>query len=312
MELHVKSFFRNLTGVLALSLCIFSNCLAQSDTTVTFHYPLNIGDYWEYRINVSGLIVIGTKQVTGDTLMPNGKTYRVIKQDFTPFGAGISYLRVSDSLEVYRYLGCCLEGGEELVYRLLLRLGDIWRVQINVLGADSAFVRIDELNKMQIFDRNLHVFTLNQYNLPDSVATGPGIMVVDSLGDFHYGYEMGLRTLVGAIIAGKRYGTLTDVVKEEDLIIPKTFELLPNFPNPFNQETTLSFMIEQTQYFRLAVFDIKGRLIVNLLNEAKQPGHYKIIWNGNDENGMRLPSAVYFVRLVGKSRISTAKMILVR
>ncbi len=311
MELHVKSFFRNLTGVLALSLCIFSNCLAQSDTTVTFHYPLNIGDYWEYRINVSGLIVIGTKQVTGDTLMPNGKTYRVIKQDFTPFGAGTSYFRVSDSLEVYLYLGSWFEGEEELVYKLRLRIGDSWRLQRPTLW-DSAFVRVDELTKMQILDRNLHVFTINEYGLPDSLPGGPTISVADSLGDIGSGYEMSISTLEGAIIAGKRYGTLTDVVKEDDLIIPKTFELLPNFPNPFNQETTLSFTIEQTQHIALTIYNARGEQIANLLNEQKRPGHYQIVWKSIDEKGAHLTSGIYFSRLVGDKVSRAKKLILVR
>ncbi len=303
MELHVKSFFLKLTGLLALSLCIFSNCLAQPDTTVTFHYPLNIGDYWEYRINVSGLIVTGTKQVTGDTLMPNGKMYKVIIQDFTPFGAGISYLRVSDSLEVYR---CC----EELVYKLRVRVGDSWRLKNPTLW-DSAFVRVDELTKMQILDRNLHVFTINEYGLPDSLPGGPGIMVADSLGDFHYGYEMGLRTLVGAVINGKRYGTLTDVVKEEDLIIPKTFELLPNFPNPFNQETTLVYTVHTKGQLTLQIFNIIGNEVVRLVDESVGPGEYRIHWDGTNKAGRIVPSGVYLATVhLGREAASIKLLIL--
>ena len=222
------------------------------------------------------------------------------------------YLRLSDSLEVYRYLGCCLEGDEELVYRLRLKIGDIWRLQINVLGADSAFVRIDEVNKIQILDRNLDVFALNQYSLPDSVAAGPRIMVADSLGDFHYGYEMLLRTLVGAIIDGKKYGTLTNVEMGKGLTIPPGFELLPNYPNPFNQETTLSFTIQFTQHIDLSIFNARGQRITTLLNQETRPGSYNIVWIGVDEKGAYLPSGLYFSRLAGKNMMTVRKLILMR
>ncbi len=137
-------------------------------------------------------------------------------------------------------------------------------------------------------------------------------MVADSLGDFHYGYEMLLRTLVGAIIDGKKYGTLTNVEMGKGLTIPPGFELLPNYPNPFNQETTLSFTIQFTQHIDLSIFNARGQRITTLLNQETRPGSYKIVWKGADESGMYMPSGVYFFRLAGKSRIFSAKMILVR
>jgi hypothetical protein len=63
-------------------------------------------------------------------------------------------------------------------------------------------------------------------------------------------------------------------------------------PNPFNPVTRISYNVPTAQHVRIAVYDVAGRLVENLVNEVKSPGEYMVEWNAGN-----LPSGVYFYRL---------------
>jgi hypothetical protein len=63
-------------------------------------------------------------------------------------------------------------------------------------------------------------------------------------------------------------------------------------PNPFNPVTRISYTVPSTQHVRIAVYDVAGRLVENLVNEVKAPGEYLVEWNAGS-----LPSGVYFYRM---------------
>jgi hypothetical protein len=63
-------------------------------------------------------------------------------------------------------------------------------------------------------------------------------------------------------------------------------------PNPFNPVTRISYNVPSTQHVRIAIYDVAGRLVENLVNEVKAPGEYMVEWNAGN-----LPSGVYFYRM---------------
>jgi hypothetical protein len=63
-------------------------------------------------------------------------------------------------------------------------------------------------------------------------------------------------------------------------------------PNPFNPVTRIGYNLPSTQHVRIAVYDVAGRLVENLVNEVKAPGDYVVEWNAGN-----LPSGVYFYRM---------------
>lgn len=65
----------------------------------------------------------------------------------------------------------------------------------------------------------------------------------------------------------------------------------PN-PNPFNPVTRISYEVSETQHVRLAIYDVAGRLVEELVNEVKNAGEYVVEWDAGV-----LPSGVYFYRL---------------
>jgi len=52
-----------------------------------------------------------------------------------------------------------------------------------------------------------------------------------------------------------------------------TYRLEQGYPNPFNASTTISFSIPQQQLITIAIFDVRGRLIKQLMSSIIMPGN---------------------------------------
>jgi hypothetical protein len=83
------------------------------------------------------------------------------------------------------------------------------------------------------------------------------------------------------------------------------FRLLQNHPNPFNKHTAISYQLTSPSHATLQIFDIAGRLVATLIDENKEPGNYRVQWDGKDSSGKRTSSGIYFYRLqVGDLKLS--------
>ncbi|HEX9970981.1 MAG TPA: T9SS type A sorting domain-containing protein, partial [bacterium] len=85
------------------------------------------------------------------------------------------------------------------------------------------------------------------------------------------------------------------------------YSLSQNYPNPFNPETKISFSIAKAGNASLAVYNVVGQKVADLVNGQKAAGKYQITWNAND-----LGSGVYFYRLEVGDFSRTMKMMLLR
>jgi hypothetical protein len=83
--------------------------------------------------------------------------------------------------------------------------------------------------------------------------------------------------------------------------------LSQNYPNPFNPSTTISYQLLAISYVTLRVYDVLGREIETIVNGKQNAGTYSARFNGN-----KLPSGIYFYRLISGDRSETKKMLLVR
>jgi choice-of-anchor B domain-containing protein len=93
----------------------------------------------------------------------------------------------------------------------------------------------------------------------------------------------------------------------EDDIQPLSFNLLQNFPNPFNPATQIKFSIPNEEFVNLSVFNMIGEKIGELVNGKLSPGTYTM--NFNAEN---LSSGIYIAQITAGSYVSLIKMTLVK
>jgi hypothetical protein len=100
-----------------------------------------------------------------------------------------------------------------------------------------------------------------------------------------------------------------------DVGLPKAFALGQNYPNPFNPSTTIAFAIpagRETVKTRVAVFDVRGRRVRTLVDSEKEPGYYRVHWDGRDDRGARVGSGVYIYTIDAGDFRATRKMVLTR
>ncbi len=70
------------------------------------------------------------------------------------------------------------------------------------------------------------------------------------------------------------------------------FKLNQNYPNPFNPSTTIAYKIAEKSFVTIKVYDLLGREAAGLVSEEKNPGLYKVVFNGSN-----LSSGIYFYKL---------------
>ena len=91
--------------------------------------------------------------------------------------------------------------------------------------------------------------------------------------------------------------------------IVKGYELQQNYPNPFNPSTTINFSIAKEANVRLAVYDIMGREVANLVNSKLTQGTYKFDFNADD---YKLSSGMYIYKLMTNDFTMSKKMFLIK
>jgi len=94
-------------------------------------------------------------------------------------------------------------------------------------------------------------------------------------------------------------------------VLPRTFALLPNTPNPFNPTTTLSPDFPRTADYVLTIYNITGQVVRTYSGQA-QAGQLSITWDGRDRSGHSVASGVYFYALRAGEFNAMRKMVLMK
>ena len=90
------------------------------------------------------------------------------------------------------------------------------------------------------------------------------------------------------------------------------FRLSPCFPNPFNPQTTLRFMIDDPREITLTIHDLSGRRVRSLFHGRCGAGTYVIEWDGRDDRGVPVVSGTYFSRMTDGVEVRSTKLTLLK
>lgn len=83
--------------------------------------------------------------------------------------------------------------------------------------------------------------------------------------------------------------------------IPQRFEVLANYPNPFNPSTTIRYRLPVRSEVSLVIFNALGQQVKRLIGEQREAGSHQIVWYGDDQNGNTVSSGIYFYLFTAKS-----------
>lgn len=110
----------------------------------------------------------------------------------------------------------------------------------------------------------------------------------------------------GIILKTTTGGAIVPVLNQNNYTI-NDYNLMQNFPNPFNPETKIKYDIPKLSHVKITIFDILGREIITLVNEVKEPGYYESIFDGT-----LYSSGVYFYRFESDYFVDSKKMVLIK
>ena len=95
-------------------------------------------------------------------------------------------------------------------------------------------------------------------------------------------------------------------------MVASEFALYGNYPNPFNPTTAIRFNIDVNSHVSVKVFNLIGKEVRTLQNNALNSGSYSVTWNGKDNYGKDVPSGMYLYNIESNGRILSGKMLLLK
>jgi len=94
--------------------------------------------------------------------------------------------------------------------------------------------------------------------------------------------------------------------------LPEGYSLSQNFPNPFNPETTISYMLPEASHVTITVYSLLGQHVKTLLDNAVSAGNYSVTWDGTDQSGRRVTSGLYIYRIQAGNFTQSRKLMLMK
>jgi len=92
----------------------------------------------------------------------------------------------------------------------------------------------------------------------------------------------------------------TGLIQDKTVKLTNRIKFSENYPNPFIRNTTIKFVIPHLsipEKMSLKIFDSRGRLVKNLVNELTFGGAYSIMWNSQNETGKTVAPGTYIAVL---------------
>ncbi len=99
---------------------------------------------------------------------------------------------------------------------------------------------------------------------------------------------------------------------EGTLTSPKRFELAQNYPNPFNPTTVISYSLSSFDNVELSIFNLQGQKVKTLMSGSQSAGVFEVIWNGTNEDGLKVSSGIYIYQLIAGNQRMVKKMSLMK
>jgi hypothetical protein len=107
-------------------------------------------------------------------------------------------------------------------------------------------------------------------------------------------------------------GDATYIAREQEHHLPEAYVLHPNYPNPFNPETTISYALPQDASVRVTVYDALGRQVRELYRGSQEAGYHQVVWDARSDSGVRVASGLYLYRLEAGSFTRVRSMLLLK
>lgn len=131
------------------------------------------------------------------------------------------------------------------------------------------------------------------------------VIITDGELNIHFAAKIDNPLINGIVIELISLGAEDEFLPDEN-----SFILKQNFPNPFNGQTQIDFIINQPDNYKFSVYDIKGSRIVAMDLGFLQNGYYTNTLNSKNISDNFLASGVYFYELKNSKMSQIKKFVL--
>ncbi|MGC9362341.1 MAG: M14 family zinc carboxypeptidase, partial [Candidatus Syntrophosphaera sp.] len=104
----------------------------------------------------------------------------------------------------------------------------------------------------------------------------------------------------------------SSVENQDGALPPVQAALYPNYPNPFNPETTIRYSLSSPTNIEITIYNVRGQQVRKLVDGSMPSGDHKVVWNGRDDSGNEVGSGIYLYRMEDSDYARTRKMMLVK
>ncbi|KAA3598083.1 MAG: choice-of-anchor D domain-containing protein [Calditrichaeota bacterium] len=251
----------------------------------------------KFGTNITGDFV-GSLEITTNDFLQNTKTVALTAM------SGFYYPSISVQSDTINFGNIILNQGQAAIgYDF-----------VNIFNSGDGILKITDLS---LSGQNFSNFIFNE-SLPiilqPSESYGIGITFTSlNLGSFEANLEIVSNDLVNSNEFVNLFAevVLTDS-KESSNSVPKDFTLLPNYPNPFNPSTKITFGIPEKSSVRLEIFNVLGQKVKTLVEAELLPSFYTFEWNGTDEFNNRVSNGIYLLKMQAGKFTETRKMTILK
>ena len=99
---------------------------------------------------------------------------------------------------------------------------------------------------------------------------------------------------------------------EEMLVLPTDYKLSAPYPNPFNSKVVVKYSLPEEGEVDLVVHNELGQVVRRLVGGHQGMGHHRVMWDGRDEDGIRVATGMYIVRMQADGFSQVRKIALVK
>jgi hypothetical protein len=142
-------------------------------------------------------------------------------------------------------------------------------------------------------------------------TTSPSVLfdaqIYDIDNNIYYDFGQDWYYYDAGTIPPAQVGNIVTGIASNNSSLPKKMYLYPNYPNPFNPSTNITFDLSKKSHVELKVYNIIGQLVATLVNKDLNQGEYTVNFNAYN-----LASGIYFYRLTTGTFTDVKKMVLMK
>lgn len=112
-----------------------------------------------------------------------------------------------------------------------------------------------------------------------------------------------------------RTGNYSDVLTGISFTQPNNLNLtdllIRSYPNPSSMPL-IEYYLPTDSDVELCIYNLLGQKVRTLVNHHQTKGHKSVLWDGRDENNVKVPEGIYFLRIESGTQTRYRKLVMLR